>query len=401
MDSKDHSYSTFGFGTRAIHAGQFPDPSTGAVILPISLSTTFKQASPGVHQGYDYARSGNPTRESFEGCIASLENGKYGLAFSSGLGATTSLTHLLKAGDHIVCIDDCYGGTRRYFSRVAANFGLSFTFADLAKPGALEASLNEHTKMIWIETPTNPLLKLVDIQALASVAKARNIMFVVDNTFMTPYFQNPLELGATVVVHSVTKYINGHSDVVMGVVVTNDKEIYENLKFLQKSLGAVPSPFDCFLAIRGVKTLHVRMIQHEKSALEVAKFLQGHEMVEKVIYPGLPSHPQHALAKSQMSGFGGMLSFVVKGGIQEANALLETVKIFALAESLGGVESLIELPSVMTHASVPPEARKELGISDGLIRLSVGIEDVSDLIADLEHGLKAAKNASHKGHTSH
>eukprot|EP01113_Clastostelium_recurvatum_P024826 TRINITY_DN2968_c0_g1_i1.p1 TRINITY_DN2968_c0_g1~~TRINITY_DN2968_c0_g1_i1.p1 ORF type:complete len:399 (-),score=111.57 TRINITY_DN2968_c0_g1_i1:37-1233(-) len=384
---KDLSYSGFGFGTRAIHAGQCAEPTTGAVILPISLSTTFQQSSPGVHQGFDYSRSGNPTRRAFEECVASLEKGKYGLAFASGLAATTTITHLLKAGDHVVCMDDVYGGTRRYFTRVASNLGLNFSFADLSDQKAVESAVNEHTKLIWLETPTNPLLKITDIKSLAAFAKQRNIILVVDNTFMSPYFQNPLELGATIVMHSVTKYLNGHSDVVMGVLATSDDEIYTRLKFLQNSIGAIPAPFDCFLAIRGLKTLHVRMREHERSATKIAKHLEAHPLVERVVYPGLPSHPQHQLAATQMKGFGGMLSFYIKGGFEESRVFLENIRIFALAESLGGVESLIELPSVMTHASVPAEERAKLGISDGLVRLSVGIEDVEDLIADIDQAL--------------
>jgi cystathionine gamma-lyase len=382
-----HEYK--GFGTRAIHHGVDPDPSSGAVITPISLSTTFQQSSPGVHLGYDYSRSGNPTRAAFEKNIAAAENGKYGLAFSSGLAATTTVTHTLRAGDHVVCMDDVYGGTRRYFSRIAARLGLEFSYTDFSKPGALESAITPKTKLVWLESPTNPLLKITDIVEVAKVTKKHNLVFVVDNTFMSPYFQNPLDLGADIVVHSVTKYISGHSDVVMGVVVTNNDKLYEDLKFLQNGIGAVPSPFDCFLALRSMKTLHIRMREHEKSATTVAKFLSSHPLVERVVYPGLPSHPQHELAKKQMKGFGGMITFFIKGGIDESRKLLENIKIPALAESLGGVESLIELPSVMTHASVPAEERVKLGISDSLIRLSVGLEDIDDLIADLDQALKS------------
>jgi len=310
------------------------------------------------------------------------------LAFASGLSATTTITHLLKTGDHVVSIDDVYGGTRRYFTRIASHFGVSFSFVDFSTPGLLESTITEKTKMIWLETPTNPLLKITDIRAVSAIAKARGITFVVDNTFMSPYFQNPLDLGADIVVHSVTKYINGHSDVVMGVALTNNSEIYERLKFLQNGIGAVPSAFDCFLAIRGMKTLHVRMREHERNATQISKYLEAHPLVERVVYPGLASHPQHELAKKQMKGFGGMVTFFIKGGIAESRAFLENIKIFALAESLGGVESLIELPSVMTHASVPAEERAKLGITDNLIRLSVGIEDVNDLIADIEQALQ-------------
>lgn len=386
-NKNSHTYT--GFGTKAIHYGVEPDPTTGAVITPISLSTTFQQSSPGVHLGFDYARSGNPTRAAFEKNIAGAENAQYGLAFSSGLATTTTITHQLRAGDHVVCMDDVYGGTRRYFTRIAARSGLEFSYVDFSQPGALEAAITPKTKLAWLETPTNPLLKITDIAEVAKITKKHNLIFVVDNTFMSPYFQNPLSLGADIVVHSVTKYISGHSDIVMGVLATNRKDLYEDLKFLQNGIGAVPSPFDCFLGLRSMKTLHVRMREHEKSALKIATHLEGHPLVDRVVYPGLPSHPQHELAKRQMKGFGGMITFFIKGGIDESRKLLENIKIPALAESLGGVESLIELPSVMTHASVPAEERVKLGISDSLIRLSVGLEDVDDLIADLDQALKS------------
>lgn len=376
-----------GFGTRALHAGVLPDPSSGAVITPISLSTTFQQSSPGVHLGYDYSRSGNPTRDAFEKNIAACENAAHALAFSSGLAATATITHLLNAGDHVICMDDVYGGTRRQFTRITARHGLTFSYVDFSKPGALEGAITPKTKLAWLETPTNPLLKITDIAMVAEITKKHNIIFVVDNTFMSPYFQNPLDLGADIVMHSVTKFINGHSDVVMGVAATNKKELFDDLKFLQNGIGAVPSAFDAFLALRGVKTLHIRMREHERNATKIAEYLTKHPKIDKVVYPGLPSHPQHELAKKQMKGFGGMLTFFLKGGINESRVFLEKIKIFALAESLGGVESLIELPSVMTHASVPAEERVKLGISDSLIRLSVGIEDVDDLIADIEQAL--------------
>jgi len=310
------------------------------------------------------------------------------LAFSSGLAATTTITHQLRAGDHVVCMDDVYGGTRRYFTRIASRLGLEFSYVDFSKPGALEAAITPKTKLAWLETPTNPLLKITDIVEVSKITKKHNLIFVVDNTFMSPYFQNPLNLGADIVVHSVTKYISGHSDIVMGVLATNRKDLYDDLKFLQNGIGAVPSPFDCFLGLRSMKTLHVRMREHERSALRIATFLEEHPLVERVVYPGLPSHPQHELAKKQMKGFGGMITFFIKGGLEESRKLLENIKIPALAESLGGVESLIELPSVMTHASVPAEERAKLGISDSLIRLSVGLEDVEDLVADLDQALK-------------
>eukprot|EP01132_Coremiostelium_polycephalum_P003283 gene3283-4112_t len=381
--------NTHKIGTKVIHAGQPADSVTGAVIVPISLSTTFQQPSPGVlPAGFDYSRSGNPTRKALEECIAACENAKYGLAFSSGLATLTTITHLLKAGDEVVSIDDVYGGTRRYFTRVAQNFDLKFSFVDMSTLDDLKAAMTDKTKMVWIETPTNPLLKVADIKAVADYVHTRGAFLVVDNTFMSPYFQNPLDLGADIVIHSVTKYINGHSDVVMGVLATNNDTLFEKLKFLQNSIGAVPSPFDCFLALRGIKTLHIRMREHEKNAFQVCEFLTKHAKVERVIYPGLPSHPQHELCKRQMKGFGGMVVFFVKGGIEQSKKVLENLKIFALAESLGGVESLVELPSIMTHASVPPEERAKLGITDTLIRLSVGIEDPVDLINDLAQALE-------------
>jgi len=380
-----------GFGTRAIHAGQKADPQSGAVIIPISLSTTFQQDGPGgLYQKFEYSRTGNPTRVAFEECVASLEHAKFGIAFASGLAATTSLIHLLKSGDHVISVDDVYGGTRRYFTRIASNFGLSFDFLDLSNPEDLKPLIKPTTKFIWVETPTNPLLKVVDIRAVAAIAHAHNIQLIVDNTFMSPYFQNPLLLGADIVLHSVTKYLNGHSDVVMGVVCTNDEEIRNRLKFNQNGMGGIPSPFDAFLALRGIKTLHVRMEQHQRNAFEICKYLTSSPHVERVIYPGLESHPQHAIAKSQCSGFGGMITFYMKGTEENSRAFLKNLTVFAVAESLGGVESLIELPCVMTHASVPIEERAKLGILDTTIRISVGIEDVKDLIADLENGFQHA-----------
>jgi cystathionine gamma-lyase len=379
----------FGFETRAIHAGQSPDPTSGAVMTPISLSTTFVQESPGVHKGFDYSRSGNPTRKAYEDCIASLESGGFGFAFASGCAASTTLMHLLKAGDHLLCMDDVYGGTFRLIDKVIRHNGIETSFVDLSVPGNLEKSLKPNTKMIWLETPTNPTLKLADIAAVAKVAKAKGIITVVDNTFMSPYFQRPLELGADITYHSTSKYVGGHSDVIGGVVVVKDPELASRVGFLQNAIGAIQGPFDSFLLLRSLKTLSVRMRQHEKNAIEVAKFLEDHSKVKSVVYPGLKSHPQHELAKKQMHGFGGMITFYIKGGLPEARRFLENVKVFALAESLGGVESLIEHPAIMTHASVPPENRKALGIDDSLIRLSVGIEDVGDLIADLKRAFDA------------
>lgn len=376
------------FATRAIHAGQNPDPTTGAIMTPVYLTSTYVQESPGVHKGYEYSRTGNPTRKAYEDCLASLESGKYGFAFASGCAATTTVMHILKAGDHVVACDDMYGGTFRLFDKVLRHNGIEFSFVDLTKPESFEKAIQANTKLIWIETPTNPMLKLVDIRKHCALAQKKNILSVVDNTFMSPYFQRPLELGADIVVHSTTKYINGHSDVVGGAVVTNRQDLAEKLAFLSNSMGGVQSTFDSFLCMRSLKTLPVRMRTHEANAKAVAAFLESHSRVEKVIYPGLASHPQHALAKEQMSGFGGMITFYIKGGMAESRTFLEKVKIFSLAESLGGVESLIEHPAIMTHASVPAENRKALGISDNLVRLSVGIEDLQDLLWDLEQALK-------------
>jgi len=380
----------YGFGTQAIHAGQAPDPVTGSVMVPIYQTSTYAQESPGKHKGYEYSRTDNPTRTAYQQCVAALENGKYALAFSSGLATVDTLMHTLKSGDHVIAADDVYGGTFRLFDKVITRFGIEFTFMDLSDPAKVEAAIRPNTKMLWIETPTNPTLKIFDIAALATLARAKNVLSVVDNTFMSPYFQRPLDLGADLVVHSVTKYMNGHSDVVGGVLVTNHDALYTELKFLQNSIGAIPGPQDCFLVMRGLKTLHVRMKQHAENAMTVARFLEAHPKVEKVIYPGLPSHPQYDLAKKQMTGFGGMISFYVKGDLASARKVLEKVRIFALAESLGGVESLVEHPAIMTHASVPAENRKALGIHDTLIRISVGIEEADDLVEDLRQALEGA-----------
>jgi cystathionine gamma-lyase len=361
------------------------------VVPPISLSTTFKQEEPGKHSGFEYSRSGNPTRNVAEECLASLEKGKYGLLFSSGLAATSVLTHMLQSGDHVVAMDDLYGGTNRYFRRVANKNGIQTTFVDASKPENVKHAMQPETKMVWLETPTNPMMSIVDIAAVSKIVHAQpNVFLVVDNTFASPYFQRPLELGADCVMHSVTKYINGHSDVVMGAIVTSDEAIHEQLRFLQNAFGAVPSAFDCYLVNRGMKTLHVRMKEHMKNGLQVAKFLEGHRAVKKVLHPGLPSHPQHELAKKQMRGYSGMITFFLNGGLQESNVFLSSLKVFTLAESLGGFESLAEHPAIMTHASVPPEQRQQLGIHDNLIRLSVGIEDAEDLINDLDQALNKA-----------
>ncbi|ODS64138.1 MAG: cystathionine beta-lyase [Arenimonas sp. SCN 70-307] len=378
-----------GIGTRAIHAGQSPDPSTGAVMTPIYATSTYVQSSPGVHQGFEYSRSHNPTRFAYERCVADLEGGSRGYAFASGLAATSTVLDLLDSGSHVICMDDVYGGTYRLFERVRRrSAGLDFSFVDLDDLAAVEAAVRPETKLIWCETPTNPMLKLVDIARLAEFARKRGIWLAVDNTFSSPILQRPLELGAHLVMHSATKYLNGHSDIVGGmVVVGDDAELAEKMGFLQNAVGGVQGPFDSFLALRGLKTLHLRMKAHCANALELAQWLQTHPAVEKVIYPGLASHPQHALAKKQMHGFGGMVSIVLKGGFEAAKRFCERTELFALAESLGGVESLVNHPAIMTHASVPPERRAALGISDALVRLSVGVEDVADLRAELERAL--------------
>lgn len=382
---KDTVTPHLGFSTRAIHAGQSPDPTTGAIMTPLYLTSTYVQESPGVHKGWEYSRTHNPTRKAYENCIANLEGGKYGFAFASGCAATTTVLHLLKSGDHVVAMDDMYGGTFRLFDKVLKHNGVEFSFVDLTNPENFVKSIKPNTKLVWLETPTNPTLKLADIKKIAQFAKERGILTVVDNTFMSPYFQRPLTLGADIVVHSATKYIGGHSDVVGGVAVTSNSEIAERIAFLSNSMGAVQGAFDSYMCLRSLKTLPVRMKAHESNAMKIAEFLESHPKVEKVIYPGLKSHPQHSLAKEQMLGMGGMITFYVKGGMNAARTLLENVNIFALAESLGGVESLIEHPAIMTHASVPAESRKKLGIDDSLIRLSVGIEDINDLLSDLKN----------------
>jgi len=377
-----------GFATRAIHVGQDPDPATGAVIVPIYQTSTYAQSEVGVHKGYDYSRTANPTRAALEACLASLDNGRFGLAFASGMAAEDTLMHLFESGDHVVACDDVYGGTFRLFRRVLERAGLRFTFVDATQIDNVEAALEAHTRLIWIESPTNPLLKLIDIQRIAEVAHARGILVAVDNTFASPYCQRPLELGADVVHYSTTKYLGGHSDVVGGALVTSDEQLAERLRFLQNAVGGVPGAFDSWLVLRGVKTLALRMRQHSANALEVGCFLQQHRRVKRVYYPGLESHPQHVLARKQMvGGFGGMLSFEVEGGVAAAREVARRTRLFTLAESLGGVESLIELPALMTHASLPAERRAATGIDDGLIRLSVGIEEAEDLIADLNQAL--------------
>ena len=385
MSSSTHK---FGFETLAIHAGQEPEATTGAVVVPIFQTSTYVQEALGKPKlGYDYSRADNPTRKAYEDCIAALENGRFGTAYSSGMGAINNCMYLLKSGDEVVVGDDTYGGTFRFFTQVMNAFGIIARFVDTTNLKAVEEAIGPQTKMLWVETPTNPLLKLSDLAALAKMARAKDLYLVVDNTFMSPYFQKPLDLGAHIVVHSATKYLGGHSDVIGGALVTNDEAIHDRMKFCQKSVGAIPGPFDAWLTLRGLKTLAIRMRQHESNALALAKYLEKHPQVETVIYPGLPSHPHHELAKRQMTGFGGMISFVVKGGLEKARKVLESTKIFALAESLGGVESLIEHPAIMTHASIPKERREEIGVHDGLIRLSVGIEAYEDLERDLEEAL--------------
>uniref|UniRef100_A0A915EVX9 cystathionine gamma-lyase n=1 Tax=Ditylenchus dipsaci TaxID=166011 RepID=A0A915EVX9_9BILA len=389
------SATTFaGFGTSAIHVGQEPEKwDMNQVVPPISVSTTYKQDRPGEPKGHDYTRGGNPTRDVLEEVLASLENALFCKTFSSGLGATMSLSNIVKTGEHIICSDDVYGGTQRFFRKVAVQqHGLQVDFVDLTNLKLLSSALKPNTKMVWFESPSNPCLKVVDIQAVVEIAKAFNkdIIVVVDNTFMTPYFQRPLALGADAVLHSLTKYINGHTDVIMGAVITNNRTIHEHLYFTQLAVGAVPSPFDSFLVNRGIKTLHLRMKCHFENGLAVAKYLEANPRVEKVLYPELPSHPQHHVHKKQSKGMSGMLSFYIKGGLEESRTFLASLKVFLLAESLGGLDSLAELPSLMTHASVPEADRAVLGITDNLIRLSVGCEDKVDLINDLEQALQAA-----------
>ena len=388
-----HDDPTLGFGTRAIHAGQRPDPTTGAVMTPVYYTSTYAQTAPGEHKGFEYSRTHNLTRFALEANLASLEGGVGGLCFGSGLAATSTLLSLFDSGTHVIACDDLYGGTFRQFDKVWRRMGFEFTYVDpLGGAAAVEAAIRPTTKLVWLETPTNPMLKLCDIAAVATVTKAKGILLAVDNTFMTPYFQRPLELGADIVAHSMTKYLNGHSDVVGGALIVKDKALLDRLAFLQNAIGAVIGPMDSFLVMRGTKTLHIRMEAHQKSAIAIANWLTSHPQVDKVIYPGLESHPQHALARTQASGFGGMISFVLKGGLDESRKFLSACQIFTLAESLGGVESLIEHPAIMTHASIPAETRAKLGIADGFIRLSVGIEDLSDLQADLERSFHAAKS---------
>ena len=376
------------FATRAIHAGQQPDPTTGAIMTPIYATSTFVQESPGKHKGYEYARTQNPTRGAYEACVADLENGSAGFAFASGMAAIGTILEILDSGDHVISMDDLYGGTFRIFENVRRrSANLDFSLVDMTDPDRIAAAIKPNTKMIWVETPTNPMLRIVDLSAVAAVAKEHGLISVCDNTFASPYIQRPLDHGIDIVVHSATKYLNGHSDVVGGVVVVERDDLAQQLAYLQNAVGAIAGPFDSFLALRALKTLHLRMAQHSQNAQLVAEFLEDHAAVDRVIYPGLKSHPQHELARRQMDVFGGMVTAILKGGLDDSVAFLERCRLFALAESLGGVESLIEHPAIMTHASVPPENRAELGISDSLVRLSVGVEDSRDLLAELEYAL--------------
>jgi cystathionine beta-lyase/cystathionine gamma-synthase len=375
------------FATKAIHVGQEPDASTGAIITPVYQTSTYVHEEMGKHRGYEYSRTGNPTRTALEACIASLEKGKFGLAFASGMSAIACVMNLLSAGDHVVVGEDVYGGTYRLFEKVLTRYKISFTYVDARYFEKVDQAMRPETKMLWLETPTNPMLRLADISMLAKLAVRKDIITVVDNTFASPYFQQPMDLGVDIVVHSTTKYLGGHSDVVGGAIVTSRSDLYQSLKFHQNSVGSIPGPMDCFLVLRGLKTLALRMREHQNNAMKIAQFLEMHPAVEQVIYPGLPSHPQHDLAKRQMSGYGGMVSCILKGGHSSVKKFMENTKLFALAESLGGVESLISHPATMTHAAIPREGREARGIVDGLVRLSVGIEDLDDLINDIAHAL--------------
>ncbi|MBI2180032.1 MAG: cystathionine gamma-synthase [Deltaproteobacteria bacterium] len=375
------------FATRAIHVGQQPEPATGAIAVPIYQTSTFAQSAPGVHKGYDYSRTDNPTRTALQEALASLESAKYSLAFSSGMGAATTAMLLFKPGDHVISSRDVYGGTYRLFKRVLDQFGLSFSFVETSNLSDIRRAVTKRTRLIWIESPTNPLLRITDIRGAASIARQHGALCLVDNTFASPFFQRPIALGADLVLHSTTKYIGGHADIVGGAICLNERGLYERLKFLQNAAGATPSPFDCFLTLRGIKTLALRMREHEKNATRIAAFLKDHPRVRRVYYPGLSDHPGHEIAASQMDGFSGMVSFEVKGGLTEARRVLRRLGIFKIAESLGGVESLVELPAVMTHASIPKAERRKAGLDDGLIRLSVGVEDADDLLNDLERAL--------------
>jgi cystathionine gamma-synthase/cystathionine gamma-lyase len=377
------------FSTKAIHAGQEPDPRTGSVTVPVYLTSTYQQKEPGRESEYVYSRTANPTRQALEQSIAVLEGGRFGLAFSSGMAATTTVLMLLRKGDHVIAGDDVYGGTYRLFEQVLRNYGLQFTYVDPRYPERVENAVRKNTRMIWIETPTNPLMKIIDIRRISRISRKSKALLVVDNTFMSPYFQNPLKHRADIVIHSTTKYLGGHSDLIGGAVVTSNRETYNHLKFLQNAVGAIPGPLDCWLVLRGIKTLAVRMDRHNENAKSIGEYLRGQSQVDTLYYPGLPDHPQRDIVKRQMRGYGGMISFELKGSFNDCKKLLKKLRVFTLAESLGGVESLIEHPASMTHASVPRSMRLEKGIKDNLIRVSVGIEDVEDLLADLKSGFKA------------
>ena len=389
VKSQTHIDCSMRFSTRAIHAGQDPDPVTGSVTVPVYLTSTYQQPGPGKEGKYVYSRTANPTRTALEECLASLEEGRYGLAFSSGMAATTTILLSLKKGDHIVAGDDIYGGTYRLFEQVLRNYGLQFTYVNPENPDNVEKAIRKNTRMIWVETPTNPLMRIVDIRQISKISKKAHALLVVDNTFMSPFLQNPLQHGADIVVHSTTKYLGGHSDLIGGATISRDEDVQTRLKYLQNAVGAIPGPLDCYLVLRGIKTLAVRMDRHSENARTISEFLTKQPKVEKVNYPGLPDHPQRAIIKRQMRANGGMLSFQLKGGFNHCRKFLDNLRVFTVAESLGGVESLIEHPESMTHASVPKERRLKLGISDNLIRVSVGIEDVEDLVQDLERGFKA------------
>lgn len=380
---------SYKFATKAIHAGQQADPTTGAVMTPIYQTSTYQQSSPGEHKGFEYSRGTNPTRKALEDCLAALENGQYGLAFSSGMAATDCVLRLLKPGDEVLTGDDLYGGSYRIFTKVYEQYGITFKFVNTSDLAEMEAGINERTKLIWIETPTNPTLKIADLEEIGKIAKQHQILYAVDNTFASPYLQNPLDLGADLVMHSATKYINGHSDVVMGALIVNDEELYKKLWFFYNAVGGTPGPQDAFLALRGIKTLHLRMKAHSENGRAVAEYLKNHPKIEKIYWPGFEDHPGHEIAKKQMRDFGGMISVVLKGAdLQETFRIASQFKVFTLAESLGGVESLINHPATMTHGSIPKETREKVGVVDNLIRISVGIEDAEDLIADLEQALR-------------
>ncbi len=391
MAPKTRNRDAPAFATRAIHAGQEPELRTGAVTVPIYQTSTYAQIEPGVHKGYDYSRTDNPTRTALQTALASLENANYCLAFSSGMGAATTVMLLFQKGDHIVCSRDVYGGTYRLFKRAFEDFGLAFSFVESSNLEEIARAMTKRTRLLWIESPTNPLLRITDIRAAAEIAHRGAAICLVDNTFASPFFQRPLSLGADLVLHSTTKYIAGHADVVGGAICLNDPALYERLKFMQNAAGATPSPFDCFLTLRGIKTLALRMREHEKNAMRITQFLTNHPRVRRVYYPGHPDHPGHDIAASQMDGFSGMVSFETKGGVSEARRVLKRLRIFKIAESLGGVESLVELPAIMTHASIPAQERRSAGLADGLIRLSIGIEDVEDLIDDLSRALRGSR----------